>query len=319
MDISRQSLGSQIEWYLKRGYKVAISESTGWVEFVRGVFQAFPYHWVIKPTEAEISSLFKQHRLFALRYSTSLGSSTGQISYHVIYDKSNYQLSSLHKKARHDVSKGFQHASYEPISMKKLAFDGWQLRHETLARQGRLNAETREFWEKMCLCAEDLPGFESWGAIHKGELVSSLLSYRLDDTVSILYQQSKTDHMMYGVNNALTFEFTTNVLQRSEIGCIFYGLHSLDAPPGVDQYKFRMGYSAKPVRQRVVFNPLVQPFISYFTLGLIKKLSNVFSDKYPINKVEGMFRFYLSGKRILSEQSWPDALEGQRDAILSQI
>lgn len=312
-------LGVQTDWYIKQGYRVLYTKSTGWVEFAKGVLQAFPYHWVINPSEAEILELFRKYRLIALRYSTSLAASMGQISYHVIYEKPFYLLSSLPKKARHDVIKGLEHASYKPISMGELAFEGWESRYETLVRQGRRHAESREFWERMCLCADNLPGFESWGALHKGKLVASLLSYTLENTVSILYQQSKTDHLQFGVNNALTFEFTRTVLQRPGVNCIFYGLQSLDAPPGVDQYKFRMRYCAKPVRQRVLFNPLVLPVINHFSLSLIRKVHNIFPDHYTLNKAEGMMRFYLSGMRKISKQYWPEILNDQRDAILSQI
>ena len=306
------------EWLRRQGYRVIRTPSSFWSEASNRVYQAFPYHWVINPSQDEIIELFKKTKLIALRYSTSLASSSGQISYHVIYDKTSYPLSSLCKKARHDVTKGLLHASHEPISLRRLAFDGWDLRYETLLRQGRQHAETRAFWEKMCLSAEGLPGFESWGAIHNGELVSALLSFTLEDSVSVLYQQSKTDHLGFGVNNALIYEFTCNVLQRPEVCCIFYGLHSLDAPPGVDQFKFRMGYTAKPVRQRVVFNPVFQPFINHFSLRLIQKMQKYWSGNYTLNKAEGMFRFYLSGKRKLYEQSWPEVLNEQRDVLLSQ-
>jgi hypothetical protein len=169
----------------------------------------------------------------------------------------------------------------------------------------------------MCLCADGLPGFEAWGAVHDGELVSSLLSYASDDCVSILYQQSKTEHLKFGVNNALTFEFTRNVLLRPGVRCIFYGLHSLDAPPSVDEYKFRMGYTAKPVRQRVVFNPLIQPLVGQISFGLLRRLLNVGRRNSITRKIEGVFQFYLQGRRPLIDQEWPEALSDQREAILA--
>ena len=243
----------------------------------------------------------------------------GQISYHVIYDEPPYQLAPLSKKARHDVKLGLGHASYEPISLGSLASEGWKLRYETLVRQGRQHAETREFWERVCLCAEGLPGFEAWGAINEGELVAALLSYTFDDTVDILYQQSRTGHLKYGVNNALIYSFTQTVLQRPGIRRVFYGLHSLDAPPGVDEFKFRMRYLAKPVRQRIVFSPFVQPFVNRLSYGLLRIGLNMWPGSYRIAKAEGMVRFYLQGKRPLNEQVWPEALLQQKEAILHEV
>lgn len=310
---------AQAEWYRKQGFKLAFSESSGWVEFARGVFQAFPFHWVIAPSEDEIKNLIERRRLIALRYSTPLTSSSGQISYHVIYDRSSYLFEALPKKARHDVTKGLACAVYEPVALRRLATEGWELRTETLARQGRPNAETQQFWQKMCLAAEGLPGFEAWGAVSRGRLVAALLAITLQDTVGILYQQSRTDFLQYGVNNALTFTFTQTALQRPGVRRIFYGLHSLDAPPGVDHYKFRMGYAAIPVRQRIVYNPIVRPLVNSLSHSLLRQIRRVFPASHTLSKAEGMLRFFLQGGRPLARQDWPEPLAGQRDAILAQI
>jgi hypothetical protein len=311
MNDYRNSLSVLEEWYRKQDYKVFYSKSSAWVELAKGVYQAFPYHWIINPSEDEISHLFKENSAFALRYSTPLTNSYGQISYHVIYDKPDYPISDLPKK----VKKGLKHCIYGPISMDRLAGDGWQARYDTLMRQGRQNAETKGFWEKLCRCAEGLPGFEAWGATLEGELIASLLAYSQDETVSILYQQSKTDHLRFGVNNALTYSFTHCVLERPAVRCIFYGLHSLDAPPGVDKYKFGMNYYARPVRQRVVFNPLIAPLIRPLSHTLLKLTLKIFPKNSKIAKAEGMVRFYLQGKRPLANQEWPDGLHDQRDMV----
>jgi len=313
------SLEAHIEWYKKQGYRVVLSKSSGWVEFAKGVFLAFPYHWVITPTKDEITNLISENKMVALKYSTSLVSPSGQISYHVVYDEPSYSLSSLSKKARYDVKKGLNYASFESISLKRLAYEGWQLQYDTLVRQGRQNSETKDCWEKMCLAGEDLPGFESWGAIHNGELVAALLAFTFNDTISILYQQSKTDHMKFCVNNALTYTFTHNALQRIGIRQVFYGLHSLDAPPGVDQYKIRMGYSAKPVRQQVVFNPILQIFVNKQSLRLLQWTKILLSENPVLNKAEGMLRFSLQGKLPMSEQNWPEVLENQKPLLLAKV
>ena len=307
------------EWLRRQGHRVIRTTSSYWHEAGPRIYQAFPYHWIIDPVEDELIEVFREGNGIALRYSTALERSFGQISYHVIYDELPYRLASLSKKARHDVNLGLGHASYEPISMGSLASEGWKLRYETLVRQGRQHAETRAFWERMCLCAEGLPGFEAWGAIHEGELVATLLSYTFEDTVGALYQQSRTGHLKHGVNNALTYSFTQTVLQRPGIRRVFYGLHSLDAPPGVDEFKFRMRYLARPVRQRIVFSPFVQPFVNRLSYGLLRIGLNMWPGSYQIAKAEGMVRFYLQGKRPLCEQVWPEALLQQKGAILNEV
>ena len=196
-----------VDWLRRQGHRVVRTASSYWYDAGLRVYQAFPYHWIIDPGEDELSQVFREGRAIALRYSTALEKPSGQISYHVVYDKASYSLASLSKHARHDARKGLAHASYEPVSMRRLASEGWQLRYETLERQGRQQAETKEVWESRCTCAEGLPGFEAWGAIHEGELVAALLAHTVEDTISVLYQQSRTGHLKYCVNNALTYSF----------------------------------------------------------------------------------------------------------------
>jgi hypothetical protein len=307
------------EWQRRQGHDVLKTKSSYWYNIGPKVYQAFPYQKLIKPSNDEIINFFKQSKAIAIRYSTPLNQSEGQLSYHVIYDRNNYELSGLHPKARNHVNAGLKYASYEPIPLVRLAKEGWSLREETLIRQGRKNAELRSIWETLCLSADGLPCFEAWGALHEGNLVSALFACTIEDTVNILYQQSLTQHLKFGINNALTYIFTRDVLNRPGIRCIFYGLHSLDAPPSVDDYKFRMRYSAKPVRQRVVFNPFIAPLIQPLSHSLIKALKKILPASPQIAKAEGMVRFYLQGKHPISDQEWPDVLQDQREKILALL
>lgn len=306
-----------IEWLYRQGHQIINTESSYWYDIGPKVYQAFPYHKLITPSNDEILDLFRQSRAIGIRFSTPLNQPEGQLSYHVVYDQATYDFAGLPKKARHDVTRGLEYASYESIPMIRLAKDGWKLREDTLVRQGRQNAESKNFWETLCLSADGLPCFEAWGALHEGALVASLFACTIDDTVGIFYQQSLTDHLKSGINNALTYTFTQEVLSRSGIRCIFYGLHSLDAPTTVDEYKFRMRYLPRPVRQRVVFNPLIAPLIKPLSHSLIKFMGKIFRSSSQIAKAEGMVRFYLQGKRSLSDQEWPDVLREQKDTILA--
>jgi hypothetical protein len=199
-------------------------------------------------------------------------------------------------------------ASIEPISFDRLGSEGWFLRADTLQRQGRMGAETSSEWQKLCRSAKGLQGFEAWGAIVKGRLAASLIAFTSEDCCSILYQQSRTEYLPLGINNALTFVFTNEILKRPGPPCIFYGLHSLDAPPSVDQFKFRMGYTAKPVKQRVVFHPSLRPLINCATYAVIRAGLRIQPGNTTLSKAEGMLRFYLQGRLPVSKQTLPPAL-----------
>ncbi len=295
-------------WLRLQGHTIIRTADSYWCDQGPRVYQAFPYHWLIDPPLAETAELFARHGVVGLRYSTPVHTPEGVTSYHVVYDEKAYSLDQLPKKARYDVRKALKSARVEPISFARLADEGWRLRYDTLMRQGREKAETAAWWRKLCLSAESLPGFEAWGVTVGTELAASLLAFTCDDCCSILYQQSSTAHLSLGVNNALAAVFTQEALQRDGVTRMFYGLHSLDAPTSVDEFKFRMGYTAKPVRQRVVFHPRLAPFFNPATHAVVKRLKGWWPDNATVAKTEGMLRFYLEGKRPLAEQTWPDVL-----------
>jgi hypothetical protein len=296
------------DWLRHQGHRVICTSSSFWYEIAPRVYQAFPYHWTIQPSEQELIDLITENGAVALRYSTPLTADMGAASYHVVYSSTRYDIAQLPKKARHDVNHGLEHASIEPLSFDTLAEKGWDLRQDTLQRQRRTKAENRKWWQCLCHGADGLAGFEAWGAIHQDTLVAALLAFTAGDCSSILYQQSLTQHLKYGVNNALIYTFTQHALSQPGVSQVFYGLHSLDAPSSVDEFKFRMNYVARPVRQRLVFHPVVAPLVNTMSHRIVRKLLQWNSGQPTLAKVEGMMRFYLEGKRPLAEQTWPGPL-----------
>jgi hypothetical protein len=314
-----QGIESAAEWLRRRGHRLVFSPSACWYDASPGVFQAFPYHRIINPTEDELRHVFRKGRAVALRYSAPLAAAAGKISYHVTCANSSYGLDQVSRQTRQNIRKGMDYAVIEPISFARLAEEGWALRAETLARQGRLRAENEAWWKKLCLSAHGLPGFEAWGASHNGRLLAALIAYLARDCYLMLYQQSLTAHLKFGINNALGFVFTRAALAKPGISKLFYGFESLDASEKVDEFKFRMGYVAEPVRQRVLFHPALSPLIKPATLAAWDRLGSkiLYSPKWL--KAVGMLRFSLEGNRPLSQQIWPDCLLEQKDDCLAKV
>ena len=285
------------EWFRRQGKHVIRTESTYWYDSGNRVFQAFPYHWTINPSEKELRSLLVENSAIALRYSSPFVASKGIESYHVICDDPEYELKSLKRQARQNVKRGLKFAIIEPIPIERLADEGWHLRQETLTRQGRAGAETAEWWRHLCLSAVGLPGFEAWGAICNGQLAASFLAFKCGDCYTLPYEQSGTDFLETRVNNAIFYFVTHEALKRDDVSFVFFCLQSLDAPTNVDQFKFRMGYTAKPVRQRVVFHPLIAPIVNTFSYKLVQRILRRYPGNYLFSKAEGMLRFYLQGIR----------------------
>lgn len=297
------------EWLQRQGYRVARTASSFWYEAGPRVYQAFPYHWVIRPTEDELSSLLRERRIVALRYSTDVDSPSGCISYHAVYEGSTYTLETLERRSRQNVRAGLKNCQVEPMSLERLAEEGWLLEQDTVSRQGRQIAVDKEAWSRRYLSARDLPGFEAWGAFVEGRLVASLLGFQMEDCCELLSQQCHRDYLNARVNNALSFVVTQTLVERPANRSVFYALHSLDAPANIDEFKFRMGYVAKPVRQRVVFHPWLSPLANRLTHKFALQLLRRYPGNPLLAKGEGMLRFYLQGKQPLDNQDWPVCLE----------
>lgn len=308
-----------VEWLRRQGHRLVISESAIWYDPAPGMFQAFPYHPVIDPSEEELRQVFREGRARGLRYSAPLTSPVGKISYHVVCAKPSYGLEHVSRQSRQNIRKGLDYATYEPVSFTRLAKEGWALRAETLARQGRLKAENAAWWKKLCLSAEGLPGFEAWGAFHGRTLVAALIVYLARDCYLMLYQQSLTEHLRFGVNNALGFAFTQKALARPGIKELYYGFQSLDAASDVDEFKFRMGYEAWPVRQRVLFHPALRPLMTPATLAVLDYFGRLGRGRPGWLKAAGLVRFYLEGHRPLAQQDCPECLIQRRGEWLDKI
>jgi hypothetical protein len=300
------------EWMRRQGHQIYRTASSYWYEAGPRVFQAFPYHWLITPDENEIRELLVEHKIAAVRYSTPLNSCRGKASYHVVLHKP-YQLEALKTQARNGIKRGLSHFQVKQISFERLATEGWTLQQDTLDRQNRLRSMTQAEWEQICRSAEDLPGFEAWAGISNGELAGALIICRIDDMFNVPYALCHRRFLSDHVNNAVFYSVSNNMLERDGVKGIFFTVQSLDAPANIDEFKFRMGFEAKAVRQRVDFHPLLRPFATPMLHSCLKKLLQLDPANSRLAKAEGILRFHLEGNRELPEQPWPECLE--RDII----
>ncbi len=303
------------EWLRRQGHRVVRTRSSYWFDSGPRVFQAFPYHWIIEPTEDELHEFLRQENAIGLRYSTPMGAAVGACSYHMVREGGAYDLKDVDSSIRAKVRKGLETCVVGPVPMERYAREGWTIERDTQERQGRRSRHGRHHWDLMVEAAEELEGFEAWGAEVDGRLAATLMFTRVDDCVDLLYQQSLREFLPLRVNNALLFAVTKDLVARPGIRLIHNGLHSLDAPASVDQFKQRLGYSARPVRQRVVFHPRIAPLIGPVAAGFLESLAAHYPQSDYLQKTEGLTRFFCNGKLPLVRQPFPELLEARRAAI----
>jgi len=302
------------EWMRRQGHRVVRTKSSYWYNAAPGVLQAFPYDWVITPTEAEIQDLMLRQGIIAVRYSTPLSFPRGLASYHVIL-REPYSLELLKSQARNGVKTGLDHFQVERISFERLAAEGWVLQQDTLARQDRLRSMNQESWERLCHAASDLQGFEAWAATSNGELAAALIVARVQSLFCVPYAMSHRRFLGDHVNNALFYAVSRELLQRPGVERIFFTVQSLDAPANVDEFKFRMGLEPVLVRQVVDFNPLIQPLAMPMVHTWARKLLARDPASPFLAKAEGMLRFHLEGLKPIAEQTWHERLLPERERL----
>jgi hypothetical protein len=306
------------EWMRRQGHRVYKTASSYWYDAGSRVLQAFPYHWLICPSQQEIQRLMLRHGMLSLRYSTPLQFPGGKISYHVGL-RNPYHLEMLKAQSRNGIRRGLARCRIEQISFEKLATEGWALRQDTLERQNRRGTMTQSEWQRMCRGASDLPGFEAWAAVVGGELAAVMVVCQSNKVWQVPYAISQRKFLNEHVNNALFYSVSCNLLARAAVEGIFFNVQSLDAPRSVDEFKFRMGLIAQPVRQRVDFHPFLRPFATTTSQRLLAYLSQRDEGNTWTAKSAGMLRFHIEGKRPLAEQHWPDCLAERKQEILKSI
>ena len=304
------------EWLRRQGHRVFRTTSSYWYDAGPRVLQAFPFHWLITPDEKEIRDLMLEHGIAALRYSTPLEFPNGIVSYHVVL-KRPYKFEMLRSQARNGVKRGLENFKVEQISFERLATEGWVLQQDTLMRQDRLRSMTKQEWERLCRSAEGLPGFETWAAISNNELAGAVIICRIDDVFNVPYAMSHSRFLAGHVNNAVFLTVSCEMLKRDGVNSIFFTVQSLDAPANVDEFKFRMGFEPKAVRQRVDFHPFLNPFANPTLHNLSKKLLQHDPSNPTLAKAEGMLRFHVKGRHRITEQEWPKCLTTEHETGIS--
>jgi len=75
------------EWFRRQGRHVYRTATSYWHDAGHRVLQAFPYHWIIEPTEKEIKKLLWEKSALALRYSAPITAANVMKSYHIVCDR----------------------------------------------------------------------------------------------------------------------------------------------------------------------------------------------------------------------------------------
>ena len=285
------------EWLRRQGHKIHRSASSYWFDAGPRTYQAFPYHWVISPQPGELEDVLQRCKAIALRCSTPIDGPYGFPSYHVVQDDKSYDFHCIHKKTRQNIRTGIKRFRIEEISIQEYVNSSWRLQIDTVDRQKRNGFVSEQEWRRRYMAAAGLPGFYAWGAIGEGKIVATMFAFVSERCCQFITTQCDRAFLKSKVNNALSFVATRDAFEKKSADCVFYALQSLDAPESVDEFKLRMGYKIKPVRQRVLIHSKIRFLANPFSYHCIKAMLKCVPGNQLLSKGEGILKFYLGGER----------------------
>jgi hypothetical protein len=281
----------------RQGHRIIKTESCYWYNAQPGFYFYFPYHRLITPSRDELKRILLGERSIGVRYFTP-PTGVGKSSYMVVCSDKNYDITSVdanyaRHQTRRQTQRGLENFEIKQLTFKELATLGNPLNFDTLVRQGRSpQVWSEQKWRLYCEAADGLDGFEAWGAFSGQTLASFMMAFQMEDHFTILHQSSATEFLRSYPNNALVFSVTKLKLAQPNVNTVSYGPQSLDAPESLDTFKFRMGFEQRPMKQTIVFNPLIKPFINGAFHKSIQYIANAKPQSDTFRKVEGLVRFY---------------------------
>ncbi len=274
------------------GHRIVQTPSAQWYNANRFFFLSAPSHREYAPSDVEVRQVLRQ--CLGARYAAPL-SASGKLSYQIVCDNRDYGLAGLSANLRSKVRRGLRRCEVGPISFSDLAVEGRQAHTDTLARQGRDGGMGEDRWDRFWRAADAAPGFEGWAARVDGRVAAFLVSVSFEDGVEFMLARSCSDDLGAYPNNALIYSVTEEMLVRRQVEKITFGLESLEPVGPLDQFKFGMGFEARPLRQRVVFHPLLAAFLRTPMSRVMVRRWTAHRDDTFWRKAAGLLRFAEEG------------------------
>ena len=242
------------------GHRILRAAGAYWYDASPGFFLSLPSHRLLTPSADALRDLWRRQPCAGVRFPAPLDG-PGKLSYQIVCDIPDYGIDSLGANSRSKVRRGLRRCAVRPAPFSVIAAQGLAADRDTLSRQGRSVRLEGAAWADFWRAAEMTAGMEGWAAYVGDEMAAFLVTVQFEDSVEFLLARSRSDRFDAYPNNALIFEVARTMLVDRGMHQITFGLESLEPVGPLDQFKFGMGFRAAPLRQRVVFHPLVRALL----------------------------------------------------------
>jgi hypothetical protein len=286
MDVERFA-----RFYERSGVRVARSASAWWYEAAPRFLLALPSHRPLTLPDDEAAELIRREKLAGLRYIAGEHDG-GRASFQLVCDDPQFSLDKLSANTRSKVRRGLSRNEIRRSSGRELAEVAESAFVETMERQNRASTSALEAWRRMLRAADDEPAIEIWTAWHEGEFACYLIAVRIDDVCEFFQARSTSRLLKHYPNNALIHTLTEEMLVRRGVREVTFGIESPEPVEELDAFKLQMGYRKKPVRQRVVFHPLLKAAFALAPVrNLLVKAGSKPTADVRLRKAAGILKF----------------------------
>jgi hypothetical protein len=278
------------------GHRVVPTRSAYWYNASRCFFLSAPPNRMYEPGADELRVVLRRPPCLGVRFAAPLDG-VGKLSYQIVCDNRTYGLDALSGNVRSKVRRGLKRCSVAPVPFPLIATAGRRANQDTVTRQGRDGVLGGDKWDRFFAAAATTPGMEGWGAWTDDVLAAFLVTVTFDDNVEFLLARSCSDQLGAYPNNALLFTVAEEMLVRRGVREITFGLESLEPVGPLDEFKFSMGFRPRPLRQRIVFHPVVRALLRH---AAVRTVFRRWTERQGVEavfwrKAAGLLRFAEEG------------------------
>lgn len=273
-----------VAFFQQQGADVVRTASCWWYEEQREsrIYYSFPFHEPVEPSPAEIREVFSRlPRAIAIRFLTPETSRHSRTSIWV--GRAPYDLNVLSGKSRNQLRRGLDACEVRKLDWAELIENARRAHDDTMNRHGAREDSSLGFDVHLAGC----PAYEAWGAFVKGSLAAYAVTVTIDDWVHILLHRSVSANLKARPNNALIFTLVSEVLARSMVSSVSYGVEPLAASESLDHFKAGMGFVKENVGQRIVLAPRFRPVVNRVTIKPIVALAELMPNNSRLRKIAG--------------------------------
>src|SRR5690242_16987058 len=223
-----------ITFLKRRGHTVVETRSCWWYNEYRQsrIFQSFPCHRLVDPTEEEVGELFDAlPHAMAIRFPTPM-QARGKQSY-MLTCRRPYSLAALSANNRSKAKRGLNRCEVRPVSWEELVREAWPAHMDTMKRHGLTPGNSLGFGTEFQLC----PAYASWAAFVAGRLVACVVSLAVAGWVDIMIDRSCCTDLGAYPNSSFVFTVIQRVLSDPSVSAVSCGWECLGSRGSLEQFK----------------------------------------------------------------------------------